>query len=78
VEDTYGLSKSDAHMNSTITQKPTRQLPDSIILEEAHKGETMLRKATIDFPKYSKTDSDYLKFVVESTPRKIFPVKDVY
>jgi len=78
VEDTYGLSKSDAYMNSTIIQKPTRQLTDSIILEEAHKGDTMLRKATIDFPKYSKTDSDYLKFVVESTPRKIFPVKDVY
>jgi hypothetical protein len=53
-------------------------LPDSIILEEAYKGDTMLRKATIDFPKYSKTDSDYLKFVVESTPRKIFPAKDLY
>ena len=79
MEDTYGLSKSDAHMNSTIIQNPNRLLPDSIIPEEAHKGDTMVRKATIDFPKYCKNaDSEYTKFVVESTPRKIFPVKDLY
>ncbi len=78
MEDTYGLSKSDGHMNSTIIQKPSRLLSDSIILEEAHKGDTMVRKATIDFPKYSKTDSEYTKFVVESTPRKIYPAKDLY
>jgi hypothetical protein len=78
VEDTYGLSRSDAHMSSTIIQKPNRLLPDSIIPEEVYKGDTMVRKATVDFPKYSKTHSDYAKFVLESTPRKIYPVKDMY
>jgi hypothetical protein len=53
-------------------------LQDSIILDEANSEDTMVRKSTIDYPKYRKDDNDYLKFVVEATPRKIYPAKDLY
>jgi hypothetical protein len=47
-------------------------------LEDASSIDTMVRKSTIDYPKYRKEDNEYMKFVVEATPRKIYPVKDLY
>ena len=58
--------------------KPRKSVADTIIPEEPNQEDNMLRKATIDYPRYSKTDSEYMKFVVEATPRKIYPVKDLY
>jgi|LauGreDrversion4_2_1035121.scaffolds.fasta_scaffold739195_1 hypothetical protein len=55
-------------------------MPETIILEEASPDDTMVRKSTIDFPRYSKQDNsgEYMKFVTEATPRKIYPFQNLY
>jgi len=35
-----------------------------------------MRKSTIEYPRYQSGNKEYMKFVIESTPRKIYPKKD--
>jgi hypothetical protein len=78
IESTYGLNNSTANIAENSFQKSRKSVQESIIPEEAASQDTMIRKSTIDYPRYRKDDNDYLKFVVEATPRKIYPVKDLY
>lgn len=54
VADTYGLAQDDAKPHQTSIQKSRKSMPETIILEEASPDDTMIRKSTIDFPRYTK------------------------